>query len=357
MAALRFFLSLLMIPISILVCGAALLAFSAAWVSPVHSGLIAYAGLVMPIILVVNLLLGIYWAIKKKGWILFPVIALLINMGYLTSIFQITFSKPKVNPEKTTLQIATYNVGNFHSWGNFSTQPQITDYFKKNNVNIVCFQEFSESQHIKADSLGKLLNLPYHTSAHLLGSRSFETVIFSQYPILNSGQLPFKSPTNDAIWADLQINDQTVRIVSCHLETTSFNSKRRKLQKQSMENMAPNQLYSIYNDISSTLLEKSRIRATQAEMIRELIDTSSFPVIVCGDFNDPPSTYTYHCAKGNLRDSFQSRGNGFGYTFRGMRRLLRIDYILYDPRFKCIAYNSEEKTWSDHNPIICKFHL
>lgn len=89
-------------------------------------------------------------------------------------------------------------------------------------------------------------------------------------------------------------------------------------------------------------------------MVRQMIDTSSMPVIVCGDFNAPPSTYTYHRIKGKLQDSFRSRGKGYGYTFRGIHKFLRIDFILYSKQFECIDYESPLLKWSDHKPVISK---
>ena len=100
-----------------------------------------------------------------------------------------------------------------------------------------------------------------------------------------------------------------------------------------------------------------KIRATQAQIVRQVIDTTRIPTIVCGDFNDTPSSYTYQHIKGNLKDSFKTRGNGYAYTFRGIHHLLRIDFILYSKEFKCTDYYSPKKEWSDHNPVISEFYL
>ena len=79
---------------------------------------------------------------------------------------------------------------------------------------------------------------------------------------------------------------------------------------------------------------------------------SRHPVIVCGDFNDVPNSYTYFTVKGDLQDAFLEKGSGFGRTLRMLSPTLRIDYILADQRFKVTQYHKIEVPYSDHYPIL-----
>ena len=98
-------------------------------------------------------------------------------------------------------------------------------------------------------------------------------------------------------------------------------------------------------------------RSVQAEMLHEKIKESPYPVIVCGDFNDVPNSYTYYTAKGNLLDAFLKKGSGFGRTFRFISPTLRIDYILADKKFEVTGFNKIEVNYSDHYPIIADFEM
>lgn len=356
MAALRYFFSLLMIPVTFVAAIASGLAFLAAYIPPEESGTIAFAGLAMPAILLVNVLILVYWAIQKRKWAFLPAAAILWNISFLLSIFQFHFSTP-ASPENTSFRIATYNVRGFRGWDKQNTQFPITDYLAEQSADIVCFQEYWNSPKMPSDSLCQLLHLPYYKAKYLPGSPHSGSVIFSKYPIIHSGQIPLGVTQNDAMWADIQIENQTFRVISCHLQTTNFSQKRKELVPSELYNNDLNQIHSTFRDVLSTLEKNFKIRAQQADLIRHVIDTTTYPVIVCGDFNDTPASYTYHRIKGDLTDGFRKCGNGYGYTFRGLRNLLRIDFILYSAPFYGLQYQSPDLPWSDHKPVLMELEI
>ena len=293
MAALRYFFSLLMVPISLIAAGFSLIAYMAGQTNPNESIFITFIGLAMPVILTINLLILIYWIIKKKWWIIIPIAAILLNSGYLASIFQVTISSSKLPDGKIPIRIASYNAGKFKSWEHFETQYYISEFLKNDKANIICFQEYRENTKINADTLSRLLNCPHHAIAYLPGSTTLGTGIFSKYPILQFGKIPLASQTNDAMWVDIQTGETRIRIISCHLQTTNFSKKRRLLDDPVLQNADIQQVEDVVTDISQELAQNFKIRATQAQIVRQVIDTTRIPTIVCGDFNDTPSSYTY----------------------------------------------------------------
>lgn len=357
MAALRYFFSLLMVPISFIVAGVLIAAYLAGQISPNESMLVTFTGLALPVILIANFLLLIYWIIRKKWWFIVPALAILLNIGNILSVFQLTISSKEIPQNKKSIRIASYNVGKFRSWQKFSTQHAITGFARNDDVNIICFQEYMENSKMNADTLSKLLNFPYHAIQYLEGSTALGMGIFSKYLIVRSGTIPFRSKTNDAMWTDIQVGEQTIRIISCHMQTTNFSRKQKELDNPVIQNADFEQAEAVMQDITQELTKNFKIRATQAEMVRQVIDTTKIPVIVCGDFNDTPASYTYHHIKGELKDSFKERGSGYAYTFRGIHHLLRIDFIFYSSQFECVDYHSPELEWSDHNPVISEFYL
>lgn len=356
MAALRYFFSLFMILVTWLASIGSGLAFLAAYIPPEKSGLIAFAGLGMPAILFLNFLILLYWAIQKRKWTFLPAIAILWNISFLLSIFQF-HSSETASPNSTSFRIATYNVLNFKDFNKKNSQLPIADYLSGHSVGIVCFQEYWNNPKLPNDSLSKLLHLPFFTVKYLPGSPNTGSAIFSKYPIVNSGQIPLGVTQNDAMWADIQIGTQTIRVINCHLQTTDFSQKRKELSPTELYNNNLSQINNNFRDVLATLRKNFKIRAQQADIVRHVIDTTSYPVIVCGDFNDTPASYTYHHIKGRLSDGFRKCGNGYGYTFRGLRNLLRIDFILYSSSFYGLQYQSPNLPWSDHKPVMMELEL
>ena len=91
--------------------------------------------------------------------------------------------------------------------------------------------------------------------------------------------------------------------------------------------------------------------------LSEATGISPYPVILAGDFNDTPSSYTYREMKGALTDGFRRCGNGYGGTFRYLGGLLRIDYVFYDDTFECVRYYMPSEVVSDHKVVIAELRF
>jgi endonuclease/exonuclease/phosphatase family metal-dependent hydrolase len=98
-------------------------------------------------------------------------------------------------------------------------------------------------------------------------------------------------------------------------------------------------------------------RASQIETISQFIKISPHPVILCGDFNDTPVSYSYRQIANKLNDSFVDAGTGLGQTHAQMLPLLRIDYIFYSKNMKAIDHHTIQKDYSDHFPLVARISL
>jgi endonuclease/exonuclease/phosphatase (EEP) superfamily protein YafD len=100
------------------------------------------------------------------------------------------------------------------------------------------------------------------------------------------------------------------------------------------------------------------IRAREADSIAAIVKRSPYPVMICGDFNDLPGSYTYTSIRGGLNDVFSDRGAGLGRTYNQIFRTLRIDHIFYNDKvLQLIGYRSYFNTMSDHNPVVANFRV
>ena len=94
----------------------------------------------------------------------------------------------------------------------------------------------------------------------------------------------------------------------------------------------------------------------EAQAIKEHIQNSPYPIILCGDFNDTPLSYAYYTISKNLKDAFKESGKGIGQSFVKIPAL-RIDYILHNERFNSYNYIKYKKKLSDHYALSCEVEI
>ena len=78
-------------------------------------------------------------------------------------------------------------------------------------------------------------------------------------------------------------------------------------------------------------------------------------IILCGDFNDTPVSYSHYQLGKNLKDCYVATANGLGRTYNRYAMLVRIDHILCSPHFwkPYSCHIDNQVNYSDHYPIIC----
>ena len=81
-----------------------------------------------------------------------------------------------------------------------------------------------------------------------------------------------------------------------------------------------------------------------------------YKIIVCGDLNDTPYSYTYEQISEILLNSFEEKGRGFGFTYNGKLSMLRIDNIFADSELSIKSFKTLNTiSYSDHYPLAAKF--
>lgn len=331
---------------------------------------IATIGLVFPILFVMLCCFFIGWMMVKSKWSLLSLIALLLGWKQVSVMFGFNLNKTfNFSKSLATVRILQWNVS---SWGvsNRSQLPQ-TNYgaltvelIKKQQADIMCFQEYWD----RRDWYSKDLNIRafkemgytysfFVKSINENGEARSGVIVLSKYPIVDTAF--FSYGENDyaehLIYADIQLPNQKVRIFTTHLQSVRFTSDEYTTIKE-IKNRDKAGVKG-----SKSIIKKLKIayhfREAEAELVKQKISESPYPVIICGDFNDVPNSYTYFTIRGNLKDAFLEKGNSTGRTFQYISPTLRIDYILPDPIFNVIQYNRIKVPYSDHYPIIADIEL
>lgn len=317
---------------------------------PAGNTAIAMLVYALPILLVINVLLVIYWLVRRRWiWLIMPVVTLLCSIPYMLSIFQPRGLATDSEARKG-IKIATYNVELFgRETTGFKAEAVLAE-MKKQKIDILCMQEYSEHRGDKENSESYKEYFPY------MAMGNADMVIYSRFPIKEQKNLPFEDTNNSAMWATIDVNGYDVRVFNVHLETTGFNRTLRqasKVRQQGYDVESNSVLKAIYGNYTLGMI----VRAGQARTVANEISSSTIPTIVCGDFNDVPYSYVYNTMLGDLVDGFKECGSGFMKTFRAPKKPVRIDYIFHSESLSGLTYYYKDLTYSDHFPVFMKIAL
>jgi endonuclease/exonuclease/phosphatase family metal-dependent hydrolase len=181
---------------------------------------------------------------------------------------------------------------------------------------------------------------------------SFGILIFSKYPIINTQTISDeKQNYNETFqYTDIVKDEDTIRVFNIHLQSLKFSKANLEYIKDAETEQ------DINLEASKNIISKFKTgfiaRASQSEKIKNEMNHSPYPVIVCGDFNDVPNSYAYNYIGANLHNAFAEKGSGIGRTFSGISPTLRIDNIFTDKVFNIVQYTCIQKKLSDHFPIM-----
>ena len=320
-------------------------------VTPVGNMARALCVYILPLLIAANLVMIIYWIIRRK-WLLLliPIVTVACCIPYIGTYYQLNFDDLQKNTE-SGLKIATYNVAMFKRETSGFMAQDILAEMRRQKVDVLCLQEYNEVSGTQKNSESYKEYFPY-----MQVGRN-DMMIFSRYPITGSKTILFEETNNSAMWADINVKGKEYRIFNVHLETTGINGtlyRAGKIMAQHRE-VDNNRLFNaILGNYTMGLMFRSGQAITIANEKRE----SDKPTILCGDFNDVPYSFVYNTVKGDMVDGFKECGAGWMYTYRGMKRQpVRIDYIFHDESIKGIAYYRSDLTYSDHFPVFMKIAL
>jgi len=352
------FLHRTLLIICILFASGLLLSYLSVYINPERFWFLALIGLSYPFLLISNLLFLIYWTIRWKRAFIIPLFAILIGVSHLTNFIQLPFGKKAEN--KPDLKILSYNVNLFRLYTWSKEKPsfnEITSFSKKVKVDVACFQEFYLVKEKLTENMARnLLDMNSHIEYVIKNSRSgYGIATFSKFPIVNKGSIKFENTSNACIYSDIKIDEDTIRVYNCHLQ--SLRLKERNLNFLiTQDHQEESNAVAEIKDISFRFRDALKKRAHQVNTITTSIKSCKYKVILCGDFNDSPFSYSYHELTRDLNDTFKEAGKGLANTY--VRFLpYRIDYILHSKEIKAVNFSSPRVEYSDHYPVIASFNL
>lgn len=337
-----------------------------AWVqhaNPRQFPLFSLFSLTFPYLLLLVAVFMCWWLFVKSRWALLSGIAIILCSGAITNFFAFnsyaSFEKQKADGH---IRVATWNVARFiemikNNNKGSQTRYKMLQQIRNENADILCFQEFSSS--INPDwynniiAVNKGLGYPHYYFSHDWdGDRLFNgSVIFSRYPIVDTGMVRYPRPTlpDALVFADINVNGKTIRVYTTHLQSNQF----RKEDITKIDELKGGKgVLGNSSHIFSKLALAINHRSIQADLVADVVSDSPYPSILCGDLNDVPNSYVYKTIKGSMQDAFLQKGFGIGRTFNSIAPTLRIDYIFADREFEISQFKRITTGYSDHYMLV-----
>lgn len=323
--------------------------------NPAEHPLLSTMGMSFPFLLLVNLAFLFFWLIFKWRMIWITV------LGYVCAYVPINIYMPLNTSQEIpdgALKLISYNVctygGNFKYEQGFET---VLKYLKEQKPDIICvqedvdtwrryvFQEY-EKQWAYNDTM-VIVNTPQSLNA--LG-------IHTRFPIIKRERIEYSSLANGSAAWWLKVEDDTLIVVNNHFESCHLNSDDRTQYRQIIKGELPRDSARAESKLLLIkLAEANAIRSGQIRtVLRYVEEHCQYPIIVCGDFNDNPISYSRHAMAERLTDCFQETGRGIGLSYNQKAFSLRIDHIFCSEQlqpFNCKV--DDEMDASDHYPILC----
>ena len=249
-----------------------------------------------------------------------------------------------------SLKVLSYNT---QRMGGFAKPEKnsVIGYLRSSDADILCLQEvevYKSHKYLTFKELRKALKeYPYFFCDFKIDNkrRQYGNVVFSKYPLANTGTVGFDSRGNMSSRCDVILRSDTIRLFVNHLESN-------RLEQNDIDSVIQTRSLS-HGRLMDKLQSAGRLRRSQAREVRRCVKSSPYPVIVLGDFNDIPLSATYLTLRMGLKDCFLRTSNlRFGNTLVWHRFGMRIDYILCSPSFVPVAFRTDRTSGSDHYPVV-----
>lgn len=317
----------------------------------------AWFGLAFEWLLAAQVMLGFLLLFsKRRRWSWLTLAVLLVSVapvGYTVSHGALFFPKRELQHSFTLMSYNTRLMGDVRK----PKQNRVIQYILRTQPDIVCLQEVEVSKsndNLTLSELREALNVyPYtYFDFKIYNSRrQYGNAVFSRFPLIDKHTLRYESRGNITSVCDIVLPDDTLRLYTNHLESNRLD--RRDLDIGTTTEQAQ----SAVAGTSAKLTHASEIRVLQAKAIQSDARRSPYPVLIVGDMNTTPVSYTYRILQHGMRDAFLESSNGrLGHTFAKRGLGVRIDYILHSRQLSASDFEVPHVDYSDHYPILTTIH-
>lgn len=351
---------------NIIIAISLLIAWLCSYADPADFWPAAFIAMAFPVLIIANLFFILLWLIRLRIHFLISLIPILLGWNLLGAYFSLGMHQQH-DAKFGDIQIASLNVRTFNKNDYYVNKDsralqKTLDWVYAQDPDIMFFQEFytNASRGFNTiDSCRRELNLPHIHKAYYKPSwKTMFMATFSKLPVIESGVLSDENERGYALWTDVEVKGDTLRMINAHLQSIRLATEMSILDSK----LEPG----LYKDPEFRKEAKSLIRkmkkafigrSQQTKLLCDFIQASPYPVVLAGDLNDTPASYTYRKLRKELQDAFSTSGKGTANTYAGGFPSLRIDYIMSDNDLTTYGYKVHKLQASDHFPLSAGINI
>lgn len=318
------------------------------WATP------ATAVLALPYLAGATLAAGVLWLLSKHIWMAVTCGAVLLLCWPALSKVSPMGSERNTYAGEKTFKLLTYNVlEGIDNEGENPGYSRTFSYILKSKADIAVIQE--------CGSLKTATNLTRrqrdslkHAYPYIIESPAERMMLLSRFPAKRGrkSEMPYAYTSYE-----LKTDGRKLTIFNVHLASYRLDSKERQVVTditglRSTANSVNELKGSIFKKLSAAF----RYRAGEAVALRNAVEATEGNVIVCGDFNDVPASWTYdHILGAGLTDAYCETSFGPTATYNDHFFFFHIDQIFYRGNIRALSVARGSLKSSDHYPLTANF--
>ncbi len=239
------------------------------------------------------------------------------------------------------------------------------EFLINSGADIICLQELEDW-----NDKTEFKNLPTALRDSLFALYPFQAgenkwrsdvKVLSKFPITQVPGIADLSQyeNNRFAYFRIDIAGRRVGLINMHLTSYSLSDKERQvLTDVHGANSAKNSLKEFKGTIFQKLKQSFRTRSDKAEAMVEVTANMNGPLIICGDFNDVPSSWAYRkLTQAGFKDAYSETNFWPTFTYNQHLFLFHLDQIFYRGPIEALWVKKEKIKTSDHYPLMAQFAL
>lgn len=320
--------------------------------SPASYPRLSVVGLAFPAFLVVNLLFIPFWLIFHIRYVWIPFAGLLICFPFVRDYCPLNWPE---EPPADAIKVISYNAHGFSG----STKDEAghyaaADYLANSGADIICLQEAYKAATIKREYLDSVMKANGYHAAAITDVPDKGVICYSKFPVLSVASITYESQSNGSVLCQLKDGNDTLCLINNHFESNKLTPDDKTHYKEMIKDPELQKVENGTRRLVSKMAKAAALRAVQVDTVAARVRAlKGTPVIVCGDFNDSPISYSYRVLTEVLSSAFEQSGNGLGVSYNQKGFYVRIDHILFSDEWESWhTYVDKSIPFSDHYPLV-----